>query len=279
MLRHNAGRGAGWPGRKRAGGRRRKPGSISARGQDRLPWPQPAAPGRRVRSAGCTGRRPGWAPTCHQDGRDPPCSSLGAPRPLEAQRPHPPRRGPGAQERHVGLGQGGWARCWLTRPGWRWSSSHTSLGLSFCICKMETTASATKVQSQPLHGAPWPPLNPQGPLPTWQPAPAASPHLPPGPSLPSPLQVPPQGLCMAALCGMVDPGSLQGSLLSATKPGASPEAEEQPPFLSPCSLLSPRIPRPSLTALSATAVAPGGQWLLSSAPVVSPVSVTGAGTQ
>lgn len=64
-LRHSLGPGGGLASAgSRAGGRRRKPGSISLGGRDRPPRPQIAAPGRPVRSAGSTGQaaRPGPPP-------------------------------------------------------------------------------------------------------------------------------------------------------------------------------------------------------------------------
>lgn len=53
------------PGRRAGswgGGRRRKLGLISVLSQGRLPWPQIATPGRRVRSAGSGGSGQAWPP-------------------------------------------------------------------------------------------------------------------------------------------------------------------------------------------------------------------------
>lgn len=111
-------RGRSGRGRKPVGGRRRKPGSISARGQDRPPWPQIAAPGRPVRSAGGTGQaaRPG-PPTRRRDGRGlrpRPCSLPGA---VPPPRPPPGRvYTPGGIGKPLGTTCDKAKRCWVRGP-------------------------------------------------------------------------------------------------------------------------------------------------------------------
>lgn len=102
---------SGW-GRKPAGGRRRKPGLISTRGQDRLPWPQIGTPGRLVRSVGSTGRQPGLGPPATRAAKDPgschtprwaPCCLLT----LHWSSVHTLRGGAlGTHENHTGAGPG-----------------------------------------------------------------------------------------------------------------------------------------------------------------------------
>lgn len=192
-LRHSLGPGGGLASAgSRAGGRRRKPGSISLGGRDRPPRPQIAAPGRPVRSAGSTGQaaRPGPPPavgwpktqatvlsTC------PPPSSVCtwggagvAPGDCVRHRrgESPLQLGRGPLPRRQGRG---WAQSPLKCPMRPWG------GLSFHICKTGSTASAAKLPpaSSQVSRAP------QGGSPA------------PSPSFPA---VPPQGFCWAELYGV-----------------------------------------------------------------------------
>lgn len=102
---------SGW-GRKPGGRAEEEAGSISARGRDRPPWPQIAAPGRPVRSAGSTGQaaRPGPPPAARRPRTQAPATlpagHCAAYLPSARQRLHP-ARGWGSPRRPRVMGLGG----------------------------------------------------------------------------------------------------------------------------------------------------------------------------